>query len=84
MPQASYYVEVWGRRFEKELDALRRELEQAKEVSSVLDGASSNASSNGNGTPLSTSISAPASRRASEDTDEEQQRDVLLELKKDL
>lgn len=48
---ASYYVEVWGRRFEKELQALRRELEAAKEVSAVLDA---------EGKPSSSSIGTPA------------------------
>lgn len=36
---AGYYVEVWGRRFEKELQALQKELDAAKEVSSALDSA---------------------------------------------
>lgn len=34
---AGWYIEVFGRKFEKELDALRRELDAAKEVSTALD-----------------------------------------------
>lgn len=35
---ASYYVEVFGRRFEKELLELRREMEMIKTTESVVSG----------------------------------------------
>lgn len=46
-----YYVEVWGRRFEKDLQALQRELDAAREVSSALDSTVSGATS-GVATPV--------------------------------
>lgn len=32
-----YYVEVWGRRFERELDALKREIEATQRASAAVD-----------------------------------------------
>lgn len=32
-----YYVEVWGRRFERELDALKREIEATQHASAAVD-----------------------------------------------
>jgi cell division protein FtsB len=34
---AGYYVEVWGRRFEKELDALKREIEATQRASQAAE-----------------------------------------------
>ena len=34
---AGYYVEVWGRRFERELDALKREIEATQQASAAVD-----------------------------------------------
>jgi len=34
---ASYYLEVWGRRFERELDALKREIEATQRASAAAD-----------------------------------------------
>lgn len=39
---ASYYVEVFGRRFEKELLALKQEMELMQTTESVVSGASGN------------------------------------------
>lgn len=45
---AGYYVEVWGRRFERELEALRREVEATQRASAAASGASP---SEGGGSP---------------------------------
>jgi hypothetical protein len=36
---AGYYVEVWGRRFERELDALKREIEATQRASAAEESA---------------------------------------------
>lgn len=57
---ASYYVEVWGRRFEKELQALQRELNAAREMSSVLDNSQRQGTASGLATATVTGTSTPA------------------------
>jgi hypothetical protein len=65
---AGYYVEVWGRRFERELDALKREIEATQQASAAAD---------------SESLSVPATRSVSRrDSDAEAEADA--EDKKDI
>ncbi|KDN45756.1 hypothetical protein K437DRAFT_294491 [Tilletiaria anomala UBC 951] len=66
---ASYYVEVWGRRFEKELIALRKELEAARSADQAVKSALEDSSDLGNNIP-------PPSDSASSDV-------TVVEAKKD-
>ncbi|PWN30579.1 hypothetical protein BDZ90DRAFT_229596 [Jaminaea rosea] len=84
---ASYYVEVWGRRFEKELQALRRELEAAKEVSMALDSEgkpTGTTTSSNAGTGVATPVSGQGHGGEASPTSRQSSEGELVEARKDV
>lgn len=70
---ASYYVEVWGRRFERELDALRREIEATHRQSKSAGGAEGDDAAAADGDNKSAGDASQHGHEQERDEEEEEQ-----------